>query len=623
MAGKHIQRVERYILIVVTMAMSLAATPRPAPAALKITELNYNPYPPSPAEIAAGYTADDFEFIELRNVSDTPISTMGLAFDEGVQYAFGETTLLAGERIILVRNIDAFGMRRPGFPATGVYTGSLDNGGETLALIDVSGREIHAFTYDDSSDWPGRADGKGASLEVIDTAGDYDDPANWRSSGEFGGTLMWTGAGILGDVVVNEVLSHTDFPQSDSIELHNTTDAPIDIGGWYLSDTHKNYLKFRIPDGTTIAAGGYVVFDEYDFNATGLTPSTADDDPNDFGLNGAEGDDLWLMAANAGGVLERFVDHVQFRASFNGVPFGRYPNGSGELTSLQTLTLGDPNNDDPIIASVIISEIMYHSDPPSGVDEDDLEFIELYNRTDVTVPLDWFDANGNGVPGIGETAPWRLQGGVEFDFPTGASIAPGGTLLIVDFQLTNTDKLNDFMDAYDLSGLIPGVHILGGWSGQLSNSGETIRLLTPDTPPTGETFHPYIVADAVAFSDQAPWPIGADGTGASLQRIGEVFGNDPANWIAETPTPGSFEPAPDGLAADFDDNGVVDLEDFVILKTHFGQSPVTKAQGDADGDGAVTLEDFVILKSTFGSTAAAAAGAAMSVAANAEASAGD
>ena len=45
-------------------------------------------------------------------------------------------------------------------------------------------------------------------------------------------------------MVVNEVLTHTYPPQKDAIELFNTTDAQIDIGGWFLSDS-TNYKKFR------------------------------------------------------------------------------------------------------------------------------------------------------------------------------------------------------------------------------------------------------------------------------------------------------------------------------------------------------------------------------------------
>ena len=51
---------------------------------------------------------------------------------------------------------------------------------------------------------------------------------------------------------------------------------------------------------------------------------------------------------------------------------------------------------------------------------------------------------------------------------------------------------------------------------------------------------------------------------------------------------------------DADGDGDVDLDDFVILKTNFGVSPLGDDRADFDGDGDVDLDDFVILKTNFG-----------------------
>jgi len=54
------------------------------------------------------------------------------------------------------------------------------------------------------------------------------------------------------------------------------------------------------------------------------------------------------------------------------------------------------------------------------------------------------------------------------------------------------------------------------------------------------------------------------------------------------------------LAGDVDDDGDVDIDDFVELKKSFGATQgATQADGDLNGDGAVNLEDFVILKKNF------------------------
>ncbi|MFW6154853.1 MAG: hypothetical protein ACOC95_06510 [Planctomycetota bacterium] len=83
-----------------------------------------------------------------------------------------------------------------------------------------------------------------------------------------------------------------------------------------------------------------------------------------------------------------------------------------------------------------------------------------------------------------------------------------------------------------------------------------------------------------------------------------IEGLEPELWYGDgifddvTWTPLDTGPA---LQADFDGDGDVDLDDFVILKTNFGVG-TTHAEGDADGDGDVDLDDFVILKQEFGST---------------------
>ncbi|NLF29839.1 MAG: hypothetical protein GX591_02990 [Planctomycetes bacterium] len=56
--------------------------------------------------------------------------------------------------------------------------------------------------------------------------------------------------------------------------------------------------------------------------------------------------------------------------------------------------------------------------------------------------------------------------------------------------------------------------------------------------------------------------------------------------------------------ADFDFDGDVDLDDFVILKQHFGADGAARATGDANNDDRVDLDDFVVLKQHFGTAGA-------------------
>ncbi|MFN6117870.1 MAG: lamin tail domain-containing protein, partial [Flavobacteriales bacterium] len=68
-------------------------------------------------------------------------------------------------------------------------------------------------------------------------------------------------------VVVNEVCASNMNGYADNygefedwFELYNTTGAAVDISGWWVSNRAGNPLKWQVPAGTTIPAGGRQVF---------------------------------------------------------------------------------------------------------------------------------------------------------------------------------------------------------------------------------------------------------------------------------------------------------------------------------------------------------------------------
>ncbi|MEZ5299593.1 MAG: lamin tail domain-containing protein [Verrucomicrobiales bacterium] len=71
---------------------------------------------------------------------------------------------------------------------------------------------------------------------------------------------------IPADVRINEVcannqfsLEDEDFEDPDWIELKNRGGMPQDIGGWFLTDGPNTPTKWRIPDGTVLGAGEFLV----------------------------------------------------------------------------------------------------------------------------------------------------------------------------------------------------------------------------------------------------------------------------------------------------------------------------------------------------------------------------
>ncbi len=548
---------------------------------LDVTELNYSPHTPTADELADGkeYVANDFEFIELMNRGATPIDLAGVSFIEGVEFvlADGDVIELApNELAVVVANPEAFEARYgTGIKIVGSWEASLTslrNSGETIEIVDRFGQSISRFRYDDSGSWPGRADGKGSSLEVLDPAGDLEDSENWRSSAQYGGSPGFQGEGPRADIVVTEVFSHSDGQDAvDWLEIHNTTSEPIDIGGWYLSDSSANYRKFAIDPATTIEPGEYLVFDEHDFNPNPTMP-----EPHHFALNGAHGDDVWLVETDAAGHLMRFVDHVEFGAAANDESWGRWPDSGGKLTPMADETPGAENSA-PRVGPLVISEIMYRPPEPVG-NPTDFEFIEIYNDSQSAKSL----------------TNWRIRGGIDFNFATDTTLASGATLVIVSFDVADVEKLTAFRDRYEIDGTVA---ILGGYSGRLDDDGERIELQRPGTPPGDEqNFIPRLLEDEVRFYDVAPWPTGPAGGGDSLSREeARAWGNDSASWTSATPTPGTvpFQPT-QFYPGDANLDGVTDVRDFMIWNAHKFTSGTDWTTGDFNVDGVTDVRDFMI-----------------------------
>ena len=154
------------------------------------SEVHYHPTNPTPAEINAGITLkDDFEFLELQNISTYIVDLSGCYFDTGLTYTFAAGTHIApGGRIVLPRRTAAFVLRHPGVPTVPQYyifnANNLSNGGEEISLLSPSGQDIRRFTYRDKFPWPTAPDGTGRTLVLIAPATnpDHNNPLSWRAS---------------------------------------------------------------------------------------------------------------------------------------------------------------------------------------------------------------------------------------------------------------------------------------------------------------------------------------------------------------------------------------------------------------------------------------------------------
>ncbi len=488
---------------------------------LRISELMYHP-----SAHSTNPDPEQFEYIELHNTSTSDtLNLAGVRFINGVEFDFSGsavTSLAPGAHVLVVKNMAAFAARYGnGLPVAGQYVGNLDNAGERIQLLDAANEEIHDFSYNNS--WHRITDGLGFSLAVVDESAEpdlWDSKTQWRPSGIIGGSpgIIDSVPPVFAPIIITEALTHTDLPDVDQIELFNPTANTVNIGGWWLSDDFINPLKFRIPAGTTIAGGGYLVFSETNFNLAGS--------PTAFSLS-SKGDEVYVFSGD-GVNLTGYYQGYSYGAAATGVSFGRYVNSQTNVhfVAQSSTTLGGANSG-PKVGPVVISEINYRPvDLPDDQDNVIDEYVELSNITGSPVVL--FDpANSLNT--------WRLRGGVDFNFPLNVTLPANGFILLVSFDPANASVLASFRSRFNVPVNVP---VFGPYDGKLDNSGERVRLLMPDAPDLGEV--PYVLVDEVDYGSKAPWPSAPDGVGPSLQRIvGNAYGNDPVNWTGVGPSPGS------------------------------------------------------------------------------------
>jgi hypothetical protein len=562
----------------------------PTGGAVILSEINYHPYDPTATELAqmSGVAADDFEFVEIRNTHPSAsINLVDMQLTSGVTFTFPNAVLAAGESAVVVENETAFRLRYgDGVHVLGEWSGSLSNSGENVTLADGLGNVTFEIDYRDSRLWAERADGLGATLEIVETGFDsvaaYNRHDRWRGSVDFGGSPGSDGTATLG-IVINEVLANSGGGGAamDAIELFNSSMEVVDLSGWYLSDSASDLFKYVIPDGTQLGPGKHFVIDESKFNPTPATPG-----PRDFALSGSRGDDVYLTISDGTGGVQAFVDEMHFGGSATGVSFGRVVGGTVEAVPLSRPTLGCENSVGHV-GSFVFSEVNYQPGMPSAaalalypeMTSSDLEYLEVYNPTLAAIDL----------------TDWRIRGEVDYDFPSGTTLEAGATIVVASFNFTNianASRTAAFFAHYGIdatSGIPAG--FLGGYSGSLSNREASVRLERPDDPPADDpSFTPHVTEDYIYYNNVAPWSASTAGQGDALGRLHTSgFGALSTTWGAEEPSPGdvSFVVGPTG---DFDGDGSVTAADIDLLYDVI-RSGRELEQFDVDANGVVDAAD--------------------------------
>jgi uncharacterized repeat protein (TIGR02543 family) len=237
------------------------------PARVVINEINYK----SPDD------SDPGDWVEIRNTTGIPVNLSGwkLKNTTGTAYVFPSGSLVNADDFLLVcSNLDRFHAVHPGIKGTlGNLPFTLSGKGDVILLLDGAGNLIDSVAYEDHKPWTKLADGNGFTLELKNPYSDNSLQKNWSSSIQLHGTPgaeNTTQRTPAWGLFINEFQTHdnTNFQDDngeydDWIEIYNSRNYPIDLGGLFVTDNLSNRIKHQIPmndpEATTLQPKSYMI----------------------------------------------------------------------------------------------------------------------------------------------------------------------------------------------------------------------------------------------------------------------------------------------------------------------------------------------------------------------------
>ncbi len=450
-----------------------AETPGPSSrrSPVAVTEIHYAPAPRGDGR--------DIRFIELYNSNPFSQPLGGYRFSGAVTYTFPSNAVLPAKGYLVIAPKPAdlaavYGVTN----AIGGFDGANFRASSPLTLSDEIGAWLTTITLENQAPWPVAADGSGHSLVLARPSYGEREADGWAASARLGGS---PGAAeparstTYDAVLLNEVLPHTGATPG-FVELYNCSSSSVSLAACVLKHGSPASSGYVFPAGAVLPARGFLALDE---TALG------------FLING-NGDTLWLCAPDSMGLSGVVLDVLRFGNQEVGVAYGRSPDGAALWSRLEAPTPATANTPRRP-AEVVLNEIMYH---PISEDNND-EYIELFNPGTNAVDL----------------AGWKLGGGVAYTFAE--TIAAKG-FLIVPHSRNKLAQLYPDREA---------AMTLGGYSGSLADSRDTVTLSKPATiMNTDDPVNPVLeqkqaVIENVTYRNGGEWGNLTDGGGSSLERV--------------------------------------------------------------------------------------------------------
>jgi len=258
------------ILIILCFLFAALSTAAANPLNIVINEI---------AWMGTNISAND-EWIELYNNTEGPIDLDGwqLVTQDGTPKINLSGTIPANGFYLLERTDDT---TVPNVPADRIYSGALENAGETLELYDNFGNLIDRL--DDSGGWSA---GDNSTKQTMERKTD----GNWQTSQNPEGTPKDKNSIVIQaepqpktepekpaveeptievglqqtyptGIVFNEILPSPEGPDAEEewLEIFNQNDSEISLANWKISDTIGVIKTYTFPEETKILPERYLV----------------------------------------------------------------------------------------------------------------------------------------------------------------------------------------------------------------------------------------------------------------------------------------------------------------------------------------------------------------------------
>lgn len=458
----------------VIMACNVSAATN---SVVTLNELMYHPADPVPPETVAAP-----EWLELHNPMSIRVDIGGWSLRGGIAYVFPEGTVMEPGSYVVVSAV-------AGLPtgALGPFTGRLDNAGEEVRLHERWGRMMDRVVYGDAGAWPPAADGGGASLAKRAAELPSEPSASWTASAESGGTPGQENFPALVEAAPRPVFvtggawkydPGPGAPPAEWTQLSGFSDA-----GWTNGNAPVGTEAPALPPApaTVLPAGREVYYLRKSFAWSGNYPNphllltgtlkgTAEVYLNGIRLGSGSGRGAFGLAGSGAALLAGAnVLAIELRPLT--LPSGREATLDFALTMIDGGTAVAPPLDPLPPPPVVVNEIAYHSRPTFADPANAIAYAEN--------PAEWIELHNPGAAPA-DLGGWRLSDAVDYVFPAGTLLAPGGFLVVTNAQ----------------------------YSGALANGGDRVRLRDAAEA----------LIDEVPYFDSGRWPSLADGGGSTLER---------------------------------------------------------------------------------------------------------